>query len=296
MRPSAAIAQAIMTFQAFIDDSRSSGEDGLFVLGGCIGSAEEWVKFSLDWQELLPLAPLDDNLERHFKFSEILRAGDERIQHLPSFGKAISSHALCNIIFILRTADIVAAQNRIHAPGFNLEWGDYRNPYLFAFVSFIEVFHNQREAFAPILNPDDSVDFIFDDQSEKRTIQSAWDGFLKAQAPDSAVERFSSEPPRFLSDKKFLPLQAADFVAGWSRYCLERGLSPAKAKVNIGSHEISNPFMPLIVCEMTQDQMVKFLLAMVQRNLPPGRFAYDLRLIPPSPPSPPSVSSGTQFS
>ena len=263
---------AIFVLQAFIDDSR---KDGLFVLGGVIASAEAWTKFSAEWEQILPLAPLDSDLKRNFGFYDCLRAGDERIQNLPAFAKVIQDHVKCSLALTMRVADIAAAQRRIVAPGVMLSWGDYKNPYLYAFTSFIEIFHNQRQQFAAIIDPAEEVEIIFDDQSEKSIIRLAWDGFLKAQAPGAEVDRLGKEPPRFLDDRKFLPLQAADFIAGWVRYCTERGINPAKKAVKIGNVEIENRSMPMIRFELTQDHMAKFLLAMVRRNLPAGKTAID---------------------
>jgi hypothetical protein len=261
--------------QAFIDDSRSKG--GIFVLGGAIASAEAWAKFSADWEEILPLAPLDEKLERNFGFYDILRAGDERVQNLPVFAKVIERHIKCTIAFVMTVDDVARAQNRIKALGVNLIWGDYENPYLFAFVSFLEVFHNQRKDFAEVISVYEDVEFIFDDQSEKSLIRNAWDQFLLAQAPGAEVERLGKEPPRFLDDRKFLPLQAADFIAGWCRYCVEREINPAKKIVKIGVFEIENKFTPMILLKMPEDHMAKWLLAMTRRNLPPGKFAIDTK-------------------
>jgi Protein of unknown function (DUF3800) len=264
-----------MALKAFIDDSRSTG--GTFVLAGCVGSIESWAKFSVEWQELLPFAPIAADLQRNFKFSEILLAGDERVQYLPAFGKVVSAFALCTIVFIMNSDDLERAQNRIQVPGMTLNWGDYGNPYLFAFVSLMEIFHNNREQLKAVIDPDEQLDFVFDNQSEAKRIRDTWDGFIEAQAPGSAKEQLGEAPPDFLNDKKFLPLQAADFVAGWARYCVERDISPAKKAVTIGSVEVENPFMPMILFKMSEDHMAAFLLAMVQRNIPPDKYALDIK-------------------
>jgi len=260
---------------AFIDDSRSKG--GVFVLAGAIASAESWAKFSLDWDEILPLAPLDQDGNRNFGFHDVLRAGGETVQNLPAFAQVIARHIKCTVVFTMHVDDLVRAQSRIQAPSMHLQWGDYENPYLAAFVFFLEGFHNQRNGFSAVIDPTEDVEVIFDDQSEKTLIRKTWDEFLNAQAPGAEVERLGKVPPRFLDDRKFLPLQAADFIAGWSRYCLERGIHPAKKFVKIGNFEVENKFTPMIRLDMTEDHMAKFFLAMTRRNLPAGRCAFDTK-------------------
>jgi hypothetical protein len=273
-----ASTHSLMVLQAYIDDSRSTWPEGVFVLAGCMATDDGWVSFARDWQELLPLAPVNSKGRRNFKFHDFVYAGRDRIENLNAFSRVISCHVSCNIVFSMRVSDLRRAQQRIQAPGIRIEWGDYANPWIFAFISLLEGFHNQRSQFAPLLSDDVDVDFIFDEQSDKSILYKEWEEFLKAQAPGSAVHRFSKSPPRFEDDSKSLPLQAADFVAGWARHCLERGINPATKGIEIQGIEVRNPFVPMIRVNQTEDHMAKFLLDMIRVNLSPGQYACDIRV------------------
>ena len=91
-----AVRQSLMVLQAFVDESDSGG---IFVLGGAIASAESWVAFSRDWEELLPLAPLGADMKRNFKFSEMMGAGAERASNIAAFSRVLSDHAICTLSF-----------------------------------------------------------------------------------------------------------------------------------------------------------------------------------------------------
>ena len=39
--------------QAFVDESYDD-DSGVFVMAGCISTAEAWVQFSKEWEEMLP--------------------------------------------------------------------------------------------------------------------------------------------------------------------------------------------------------------------------------------------------
>ena len=57
-----------MVFQAFIDDSYTP--DGEFVLAGHVATAESWVAFAKEWEELLPFGTIAPNAKFHFKMSK----------------------------------------------------------------------------------------------------------------------------------------------------------------------------------------------------------------------------------
>jgi hypothetical protein len=217
-------------------------------------------------------------MERAFKFSEIVTAGDERVQYLPAFARVISKHSICNIVFVVRGTDVRRAMMRVKAPGILIDWGPYNNPYLFVFLQFLHHFHNRRYIFEPLIDREVPIDLIFDDQMEKGLIISSWDQIVAAQPPQTKRNQYSSLSPRFESDQKFLPLQAADFVAGWARYCIERAMPPAKGKMIIGGRQVANPIIPFVRMDMTEDDIVGFMVRIISANLPDWRYTCDIQV------------------
>jgi len=84
-----------MVFQAFIDDSYTP--DGEFVLAGHVATAESWVAFAKEWEELLPFGTIAPNGKFHFKMSE-MAALPERMERLPAFWRAIQNHVAALIV------------------------------------------------------------------------------------------------------------------------------------------------------------------------------------------------------
>jgi hypothetical protein len=66
-----------------------------------------------------------------------------------------------------------------------------------------------------VLTAGEKIDFIFDEQTEKKVIYRIWDEFAETR-PDSYRVTLGNTP-RFENDQDFLPLQAADFWAWWAR-------------------------------------------------------------------------------
>jgi hypothetical protein len=86
-----------------------------------------------------------------------------------------------------------------------------RNPYYLAFNSLIALYAGHSEK----VGLNETVNFVFDDQSEKIHIKLAWDNFYK-NIPRRLQQRIGKEIG-FQEDSKCPPLQAADFIAYWKR-------------------------------------------------------------------------------
>jgi len=108
-----------MVLQAFVDDSHTKN---VFVLAGNVASPAAWADFSKDWEELLPLAPLDRHGRRNFKMSEMVQT-PERLENSLAFYRVIKKYVLCSFEFHFRIADINAARSRVRVPGVNIDWG-----------------------------------------------------------------------------------------------------------------------------------------------------------------------------
>jgi hypothetical protein len=72
---------------------------------------------------------------------------------------------------------------------------------------------------------DEPVDFIFDEESEKKRCLNAWDRLKYSASTD--VRRLLGDTPIYRDDKTTLPLQAADLYAYWVREWELRGVDEA---------------------------------------------------------------------
>jgi len=206
-----------MVLQAYIDDSYNAG--GVFVLGGHIAPADIWAKFAKDWEELLPYGVRSKDGNHHFKMSE-MAAIPERMDRVGAFYKLIEEHELISISCKIDIQNLLNAKKRLWVLGQRIDWTHLEDPFFFTFRALIDNLHDHREMF-PSLPRNEQIEFIFDEQSQKRIILPAWNSFLQSRTPETL--RLFGAPPRFENDRDFLPLQAADLWAWWTRQWYEDG-------------------------------------------------------------------------
>ena len=260
-----------MTLQAFIDESVSPAT---FVFGGFIATTERLASFAKDWEELLPLAPLDQDNKRIFKFAEMTK-NPERMVNVSAFARVVENHALCTLSFHVSFGDIERAKRRIQVPGTPIDWGEFDNPYIFAFVSLVGLFHKEK-AMVDRITGEHPVDFIFDERSEQRKILNGWNDYV-ANLPKDLGRQFGSIP-RFENDSRFLALQGADYIAGWVRYWLEKGRLPDPGKDVFGNRTLSASKIPHFLMTISEDQIVEFLVTTIQRQLRNWRYVCDVKV------------------
>jgi hypothetical protein len=116
-----------------------------------------------------------------------------------------------------------------------------------------------------LLKLDDAIDFIFDDQIDKKDrLIAAWDSFKKMGHP--TFKHLMGDTPAFRDDKNVLPLQAADLHAWlvrkrWDDYATGqpetriRGLNNAKFQASPLSGEKSN-YEPCIPCFLKRKSLI----------------------------------------
>ena len=195
--------------KAYIDDSGRIDHSPVFVLAGWAARVETWIPFSEDWQHILDIHPRID----YFKSTEALACRgqfegfsktrrNERVQLLCDvLDKHLPTQITCAVV--LDDFEKVVKGSSLPL------W--LHNPYYLAFFNLITAFANNQKGFGF----SEPVDFVFDDQAEKRKIRSAWDNFVDL-APD-AIKPLIGIEPAFLDDRKVKPLQAADLMAGHVR-------------------------------------------------------------------------------
>jgi hypothetical protein len=269
--PSRAHDRLLMVFQAFIDDSAT--QNGVFVLAGHVASKDVWAKFSKDWEEILPYGLLDKNGRYYFKMSEMAQT-KERMERVGAFYKIIDNHDLLAISCKIDIADLKNAISRLWTIGQSIDWGPYDDPFFFSFRALVDSVHAQRQQM-PWL-PEEKIDFIFDDQSQKRLILKSWEKYVATR--DENIREWFGATPRFEDDREFLPLQAADLWAWWVREWHERGkpmsVDENGSKMILG--RISSQAIALnrrngsIIIEYNEDQIVENLLGVATATYPDG--------------------------
>ena len=177
--PSRAHKRLLMVFQAFIDDSYKP--EGVYVLAGHIASAEVWGRFSQEWEELLPYGTRATDGGFHFKANEMMN-NPERAERVGAFYRLIENSDLVSISCKINISDLNKAKDRLWVFGNRIDWGPFTDPFFFTFRALIDCVHSHRRTM-PSLPQDDKIDFIFDDQSQKSMIISAWDKFLENRDP-----------------------------------------------------------------------------------------------------------------
>jgi hypothetical protein len=263
MRLSETVLQPFMTLQAFVDESEN-GE--VFLLGGVIASVEAWGAFSAEWEELLPLAPLGPDLKRNFKFSEMILAGLFRTEHIPIFSKVVDRYSQATLSFLVFKQDIERAKARVKVPQVHINWGNAGNPYVLAVTMMVKWFSENLETVNEWLGTDQPIEFIFDKRDEYKLLRDGWDSSVES-LPEERRKRFGSDL-RFEDDKRFLALQAADYVVGWIRYWLERGVEVPDVGSTFFGIPVKGRLMPHIRTGIVEDEIVKYLMDGIRRSNP----------------------------
>jgi hypothetical protein len=211
LRPTCADRRVLMVLQAFIDDS--ADKTGTFVLAGHIATAEVWATFAKEWEELLPFGIRDNYGSFYFKMSEMVTI-PSRMERVGAFYRIIEKHDVIPISCQLNISELHRVQSRFWILHKTFDWGPYRDPFICAFRGLMDSVHDLRQDIT-LLPANEIIDFIFDQQSQKKLILRAWDEYIETKPP--AVRALYGSAPRFEDDRKFLPLQAADLWAWWIR-------------------------------------------------------------------------------
>lgn len=245
-------------------------------MAGHIATAEAWSGFSAEWEGMLPFAVLDKNNKYHFKMTEMAKS-NERMSRVGAFYRIIEKYVNVSISCRVDPKDVAAAKNRIYVPGRELKWGIFDNMYLLAFRALIDTFTINRSMFVDRIPEDARVDFIFDNQAEKRIVLEAWDRYIEGRG--ETVRRLFGASPRFEDDKEFLPLQAADFWAWWVRKWANEGTANenlAKPHFDHWDRSVSHKAGRINIY-LTEDQIVHAMIEGIRKNNPDIQIIYDVK-------------------
>jgi hypothetical protein len=257
LRPAEAEKRLLMSLRAFIDDSYT---DAVYVLAGHVSTAARWAEFAKEWEKLLILTEV--------------KQSETAIAHLPAFWRTMHEHTICSMYLSFRRADLQRAKDRITLfPYQEIDWGKFDSEFTFAFTYLMEKFTQNRHLMADLegLGP---IDFIFDRHSDHRHILDGWEKYV-ANRPDEIKDHFSSHP-RFEDDTKFLPLQAADFFAGFIR-CWKEGDLDWMNPQGDAAKSFQLPQLKTINIQATEEHLVDYLMHSVASQLPPNHYVIDAK-------------------
>jgi hypothetical protein len=263
-----------MVFQAYIDDSYT--ENGTFVLGGYVATAETWATFSAEWEALLPTATRGRGGYR-FKMSEMARQLDRVIP----FYRVIENHVPLGLWCQIDIAELRRAKERIWSD-VPLIWSNPAQPFWFCLSAILGRFHEERlaqETLQQLLPLEQKVNFYFDKRSAREATEIAddWDEFAAGQS--EAVRSLYGTIPRFEDDEEFLPLQAADLCAWWVRRATEKGAARGSEFADLKPRKS----ITTLAIKFTEDQLVESLIERIRRGrygLVPERPIYDAKYSP----------------
>jgi hypothetical protein len=203
-----------MKLQGYFDDSGSSRREPVFVLAGFVSTVEKWQAFSDDWKAKLDESPSLD----YFKMSEAAALSGEfgrgwnpalRDQRVFELAEIIARHALVRVdSWCYREPFDDIVRGIVSLP-------EFQDPYALLFYQLIFAVITYR-----LENDGVTCDLIFDEQGKVLPSRMAhyWE-FAKSYAPnpDRMPILETQSAPIFKSDRRYLPLQAADLYAWFVR-------------------------------------------------------------------------------
>lgn len=209
--------------RAFIDGSTSHREPKFLVLAGYIAPAEQWAKFSDEWQRVLDMRPRID----YFKLKEAVRqppngqfngfSRDDCNTRIALFRGVIEKYCSgeCAIAFGLDAYKNGYVKNMLPSKAL-------KNPFCFAQLHLTTVVAKNLTKFGL---PRERIDFVFDNQDrEEPMVVSGFKDAARMQKQfgfPSLISDIMPIAPIFADDQEVLPLQAADMLATICRRHLE---------------------------------------------------------------------------
>lgn len=191
-----------MTYQAFIDDSYDS--DNVFVRAGYVSTKDRWKKFSDEWAGILGEPP-------SWRFLRMAdrsrREGARTWDKIQKLHACIDRHAMAQVSIVIdrRLFSSISLQ---HGP---TNYNEHLRHWTVSLLLF-----EMRSWLERDLGIKGPVEYIFDRQDDvSGVLAEAWPMALKNNPPDQ-MSALAAEPV-FANDKDWPPLQAADFIAYWTR-------------------------------------------------------------------------------
>jgi Protein of unknown function (DUF3800) len=189
--------QVLVMLQFYVDDS-SEAKPHVFVLQGLVARPDQWGKFIEKWDHALLGWKLP-----YFKMAEAALWPDAvKKERIPYLRRLVHEHVLVAVDNVLEVK-VLRETLKSHPDR------RQQNPYFFCLTNLITHVLSLPDF------KDEEIQFICDEQAEKKMVRAAWKNFLDTAPPDKK-SRIVGEPI-FGTEQRYLPIQAADMYAWWSR-------------------------------------------------------------------------------
>jgi hypothetical protein len=200
---------------AFIDESGNDGHSPVMVLSALVANIERWKLFSDEWQDELSASPKIKcfksydaaTLENYFKgFTH--EEAEHKTDRLASVILKHIEYGIVELVYNDEFDEIIKGQ--LYWPKGKLP-RKMNDPYFLLFYGLVK--NIIREQFSR----KDKVDFTFDNYNKvgRECLRHINDGEFTQLLPDGYKDIIGRAIPG--NDEEFLPLQAADLVAGQYR-------------------------------------------------------------------------------
>lgn len=187
-------ARGLMMLRAYIDDSMEQGR--VLVMGGFIATPERWERFSDEWRQRLEHAKWPV-----FKMNEVwARGSEEALEHAKWHYYTIRDHVQGAVAMVVPIEPLKRVVEKTGLTAIS-------NPYIWAIKGIINLTAQHQTDWGV----KGSIDFIFDERSEKRQVREGWEVYM-ATVPEK-IRAVTGRDPIFENDERVLPLQAADMWA-----------------------------------------------------------------------------------
>ena len=216
---------------------------------------------------------LQEDEQPYFSYSE-MRKSDNRRLEIPGFYRIIEENVSASIFIRYNKMDLEKAKARLWVPNWEIDFGHLNNPYLFAWQAFMDMFHLRQGEFDELVPLGSKIIFVYDDRSDSKHIINAWADYVGSKS--AAVQDRFPETPLFLNEKEFVPLQAADFCAGWVRSCFEKS-NPYSVLKEL-SYEQLEPSreVPMLCLELSHEQIFESIISITRNIVGRNAIIYDM--------------------
>ncbi len=205
----------ILTVGAFIDESGNDGHSPVMVLSALVANVERWESFSDDWQAELAAPPKVkcfksyDAAKCEGYFDGFTREQAEaKTDRLASVVLRHIEYGIVELVYTDEFDEIIKGQ--LYRPTRRLA-REMKDPYFLLFYGLVKNVIREQ------LSRKAKVDFTFDDYNKigRKCLRRINEGHFTRLLPDGYKDLIGRAIPG--KDEEFLPLQAADLVAGQYR-------------------------------------------------------------------------------
>lgn len=215
---------SLMVLKCFSDDSTcQNSDDQVGILSGVVLDLPSAKELVLDWERLLPThGVLSAQNIYHFKLAEML-ANQERRARVPAFVDVINRCCALTVSVGLKRNEYFKALNtfeRDNAEKVSVQYGS--NPFHLLFLGLHQGLSLKQLRPFEIIGQKPIDEWIIDQSAEAKIVDREWESYSRLFTEEE--RQLFRARPIFRDDKDYLPIQAADLIAGSVREWVRSGV------------------------------------------------------------------------